>query len=221
MRKLRQARSRFERAGLSFAIWDQATVAERLETLRAISDVWLDEHRSGEKGFSLGRFDDDYIRRFPCGVALDESGKAIAFINILATANHKELSVDLMRHLPDALGGVMEAMFIELLLWGQEQGYEQFNLGMAPLSGFSTNPLAPLWNRIAAGIFHRGETFYNFQGLRSYKDKFKPEWEPRYIAVQSSWSLPSALLDATSLIGGGMRNTLSKSNNGGKNESTL
>ena len=67
----------------------------------------------------MGRFDDDYIRRFPCGVALDESGKPIAFINILATANHKELSVDLMLHLPDSLGGVMEAMFIELLLWGQ------------------------------------------------------------------------------------------------------
>ena len=119
MRKLRQARSRFERAGLAFAIWDRAEVAERLETLRAISNVWLDEHRFGEKGFPLGRFDDDYIRRFPCGVALDESGKAITFINILATANHEELSVDLMRHLPDSLGGVMEAMFIELLLWGQ------------------------------------------------------------------------------------------------------
>ena len=52
-------------------------------------------------------------------MALDESGKAITFINILATANHEELSVDLMRHLPDSLGGVMEAMFIELLLWGQ------------------------------------------------------------------------------------------------------
>lgn len=40
MRKLRQARSRFERAGLAFAIWDRAEVAERLETLRTISDVW-------------------------------------------------------------------------------------------------------------------------------------------------------------------------------------
>ncbi|MCX6876603.1 MAG: hypothetical protein NTW21_22765 [Verrucomicrobia bacterium] len=49
----------------------------------------------------------------------------------------------------------------------------------------------------------------NFQGLRSYKDKFNPEWEPRYIAVQSTWSLPSALLGATALIGGGLRSTFS------------
>jgi phosphatidylglycerol lysyltransferase len=210
MRKLRQARNRFQNSGLVFSIWDQATVAERIETLRAISDDWLAGHRVGEKGFSLGRFDDDYIQRFPCGVVHNAKGEAIAFTNILATGNKTELSVDLMRHLSDAPNGVMEAMFIELMLWGREQGYGQFNLGMAPLSGLSTHPLAPLWNRVAAGFFHRGESFYNFQGLRSYKDKFNPEWEPLYIAVQSNWSLPSALLDATALIGGGIRNTLSK-----------
>jgi phosphatidylglycerol lysyltransferase len=209
-KKLRQARNRFQTAALSFAIWDQTMVAERIETLRVISNAWLEEHRAGEKGFSLGRFDDDYIRRFPCGVVMDSAGEVIAFTNILATDDKEELSVDLMRHLSAAPNGVMEAMFIELMLWGRTQGFKQFNLGMAPLSGLSTHPLAPLWNRLAAGIFHRGETFYNFQGLRSYKDKFNPEWEPRYIAVQSNWSLPSALLDATALIGGGLRNSLSK-----------
>ncbi len=209
-RKLRQARNRFQHAALTFPIWDQATVAKRMETLRAISDAWLAERRAGEKGFSLGRFDDEYIRRFPCAIVCNADGVAIAFTNILATTGKTQLSVDLMRHLPGAPNGVMEAMFIELMLWGRAQGFKQFNLGMAPLSGLSTHPLAPLWNRLAAGIFHRGETFYNFQGLRSYKDKFTPEWEPRYIAVQSTWSLPSALLDATALIGGGGRSTFSK-----------
>ena len=71
-------------------------------------------------------------------------------------------------------------------------------------------PLAPLWHKLAARIFHRGESFYNFQGLRAFKDKFDPEWEPRYVAVQSTWTLPAALLDATALIGGGLRKTLSK-----------
>jgi phosphatidylglycerol lysyltransferase len=112
--------------------------------------------------------------------------------------------------MPASPNGVMEAMFIELMLWGRAQGFKLFNLGMAPLSGLSTHPLAPLWNKLAASIFTRGEAFYNFQGLRIYKDKFSPEWEPRYIAVQSTWSLPSALLDVTSLISGGLRNTLAK-----------
>jgi lysylphosphatidylglycerol synthetase-like protein (DUF2156 family) len=48
------------------------------------------------------------------------------------------------------------------------------------------------------------------RSLREYKDKFNPAWSPRYVAVPDSWSLPAALLDATILIGGGIRNTLGK-----------
>ncbi|GEP45326.1 bifunctional lysylphosphatidylglycerol flippase/synthetase MprF [Brevifollis gellanilyticus] len=210
-RKLRQARSRFQRQNLTFSIWAADKVAEKLSTLKAISDTWLAEHRAGEKGFSLGRFEPDYMRRFPCAVVGDASGRIIAFSNLWQTESKEELSIDLMRHLPEAPNGVMEALFIEIMLWGHEQGYRWFNLGMAPLSGLSTHPLAPLWHKIAAGIFHRGESFYNFQGLRSFKDKFSPQWEPRYIAVSSTWSLPTALLDATALIGGGMRKTFGTS----------
>jgi phosphatidylglycerol lysyltransferase len=185
-KKLRQARNRFERAGLSFAIRDRAVVAEQLETLRAVSDAWLAEHRAGDKGFSLGRFDDAYLRRFPCAVVMTSAGEIIAFANIWATADKAELTVDLMRHLPGPPNGVMEAMFIEMMLWGRANGYAFFNLGVAPLSGLSTHPLAPLWHKLAARIFHRGESFYNFQGLRDFKDKFGPAWEPLYIAVPST-----------------------------------
>jgi phosphatidylglycerol lysyltransferase len=211
-KKLRQARSRFQRSGLTFTFWDTDTVARSLQVLKGISDAWLAEHRAAEKGFSLGRFEEDYMRRFPCAVVQDGTGRVVAFTNLWPTQDKSELSVDLMRYLPDAPSGVMEAMFIEIMLWGQAEGYRRFNLGMAPLSGLSTHPLAPLWHKLATRIFHRGESFYNFQGLRGYKEKFGPEWEPRYIAVPGTWSLPTALLDATMLIGGGLRKTLGAGN---------
>ena len=209
-RKLRQAKSRFTRDGYTFAIWDASTVTQKLDELRAVSDAWLAGHRAKEKGFSLGRFDDDYMRRFPCAVVLSPTGSVAAFANVWATADKTEFSIDLMRHTDDSPGGVMDYLFTELLCWGKAQGYHYFSLGMAPLSGLSTHPLAPLWNRIAARVFHRGGRFYNFQGLRDYKNKFGPHWEPRYIAVPSTWSLPTALLDATALIGGGLRGALTK-----------
>lgn len=208
-RKLRQAKSRLTRDGYSFSLWDVRTVTAGLEELRAVSDAWLARHRAKEKGFSLGRFDDDYMRRFPCGVVLSPGGAVVAFANLWATADRTELSIDLMRQGEDAPGGVMDFLFTELILWGQSQGYQQFSLGMAPLSGLSSHPLAPLWSRIAARIFHRGGSFYNFQGLRDYKNKFSPRWEPRYISVPSAWSLPTALMDATALIGRGLRGAIS------------
>ena len=210
-RKLRYAKNRFEREGFSFTMWEPDAVAENLPILQAVSDGWLAKHRAAEKGFSLGRFDPDYVRRFPCAVVKNAAGGVIAFANLWRTAGKEELSVDLMRHLDEAPAGVMDYLFTEMMRWGREQGYQQFSLGMAPLSGLSTRALAPLWNKLAAQLFHRGRKLYNFSGLRDYKEKFRPHWEPRYLAVQSSWRLPSALLDATTLIGGGLRGTIKKS----------
>jgi phosphatidylglycerol lysyltransferase len=207
-RKFRHARSRFQREGLTFEMWSPAEVAERLEQLSVVSDAWLNEHKAGEKSFSLGRFDPPFITRFPAAVVKDRAGRILAFATLWLTQNREELSVDLMRHVPDAPNGVMEGMFVEIMLWGQAEGYAHFNLGMAPLSGLSTHPLAPLWHQMAAMIFHKGESLYNFRGVRGYKEKFNPIWEPRYLAVPGSWSLPTALLDTTALIGGGIRRTL-------------
>jgi phosphatidylglycerol lysyltransferase len=63
---------------------------------------------------------------------------------------------------------------------------------------------ATLWSRFGAMIFGRGERFYNFRGLHRYKDKFDPEWEPRYLAVPANIALPVALANLASLISGGL-----------------
>ncbi len=84
----------------------------------------------------------------------------------------------------------MDYLFVELMLWGRAQSYEWFNLGMAPLSGLDVGPLAPLWNRLGTLVFRHGEHFYNFQGLRQYKEKFHPQWEPKYLASPGGLRLP-------------------------------
>lgn len=104
----------------------------------------------------------------------------------------------------------MEYLTICLMLWAQEQGYKGFNLGMAPLSGLEYHTLAPLWHKIGSSVFRYGNEFYNFQGLRAYKDKFDPEWTPRYMAVPSMLDVPAALLQITSMVAGGVKGIFSK-----------
>ena len=94
-----------------------------------------------------------------------------------------------MRHLPDAPNGIMDYLFIHLILWGKQEGYEWFNMGMTPLAGLKDHNLAPLWSKLGAFVFRHGEHFYNFQGLRQYKDKFAPEWKPKYLAYPGGFSL--------------------------------
>jgi len=115
-----------------------------------------------------------------------------------------------MRFLPDAPDGVMEYLFIELMLWGAAEGYEWFNVGMAPLSGMEARALAPLWNRVNALVYRHGENFYNFQGLRAYKEKFDPEWSPRYLAAPGGFALPRVIADVASLISGGLTGVVRK-----------
>ncbi|RYD35733.1 MAG: bifunctional lysylphosphatidylglycerol flippase/synthetase MprF [Verrucomicrobiaceae bacterium] len=209
-RKLRHARNRMAREGGSFEIWTTpAEVAAGMAELRAVSDAWLGKHSASEKSFSLGRFEESYLRRCPVAVVIRD-GKVCAFANLWTGDGREELSVDLMRYGPDAPAGVMDFLFAEMFLWGRAQGYRWFNLGMAPLSGLRAHPLAPLWQRLGAFIYERGGAFYNFHGLRDFKNKFNPEWSPRYLAVPGAWHLPAVLVDITTLIGGGWRGVLGR-----------
>jgi phosphatidylglycerol lysyltransferase len=81
---------------------------------------------------------------------------------------------------------------------------------MAPLSGLEEHPLAPTWHKLGRLVQRYGETFYHFDGLRKYKEKFLPVWRPRYLAAPGRFGMAGALLDVTSLISGGVGKTLKK-----------
>jgi len=202
-KNLRNTVSKLAREGLRLEIIPAEAVPALLPQLKAVSDAWLLDKRVREKGFSLGAFDPRYLVRTPMAIVWQHD-RLVAFANLFLTDTHEEASVDLMRHLPDGPGGIMDYLFIELMQWSKQQGYRWFNLGMAPLSGLENRRQAPLWNRFGALVFGRGERFYNFRGLHRYKDKFDPEWEPRYMAVPGGIALPVILTNVASLISGGL-----------------
>lgn len=198
----RHAVNRVAKLGVVFRVLDHDEVAARMEELKAISDDWLETKAVREKQFSLGFFSEPYLRLTRIVVA-ELDGRIHAFANLWETDDRNEFSMDLMRHDEDAPPGIMDYLFIQLMLWGREAGYQLFNLGMAPLAGLETHALAPLWHRIGNLIFKHGGDFYNFDGLHAYKEKFDPIWEPRYLAAPPGLSMPLALLTVTRLIAGG------------------
>lgn len=206
---LRHTQTKMEKAGYRFAILEPDRVAERLADLREISDAWLAQKHTREKGFSLGFFSPDYLTRGPAAVVFMED-RLVGFANMWSSAGREELSLDLMRYRPEASAGVMEYLFIQTMLWGRRQGYRWFNLGMVPLSGFEARALAPTWSRLGAFVFMHGEHFYNFQGLRQYKKKFDPVWQPKYLASPGGLALPQVFLNLASLISGGLKGVVLK-----------
>jgi phosphatidylglycerol lysyltransferase len=136
--------------------------------------------------------------------------RLVAFATLLRTDQKLEASVDLMRQLPDAPRSAMDFLFAQTILHFQAQGYQRFNLGMVPLSGMAQHPLAPNWHRLGRLLFNHGENFYNFQGLRAFKEKFDPVWEPRYLASPGGFAPFFILADVAALIAGGLRRVISK-----------
>lgn len=210
MKKLRSTVNKLEKEGCVFEVAPAAEVPRMLPEMRLISDTWLDKKNTKEKRFTMGYFSEDYLSHFPAAVVKKE-GKILAFANIWEGAGKEELSIDLMRYLPeDAPSNVMEYLFIRLMLWGGGQGYRWFNLGMASLSGLEGRTLAPIWNKLGAIVFRYGDHFYNFQGLRQYKEKFDPQWEPKYMAFPGGFSLLNILTDIAFLTAGGLKGIISK-----------
>jgi len=207
---LRYTYRHFAKDGCQFQVIPASDLPALLPELRSISDDWLSKKNTREKGFSLGFFDEQYLLNFPVAVA-KLNGKIVAFANLWTGSNKQDLSFDLMRFSSQAPRGIMEYLFVSLMLWGKEQGYHSIDLGVAPLSGLESRDFAPLWNRVGAIVFQHGEHFYNFEGLREYKNKFSPLWTPRYLVCPGGFmSLPYTLLRTAALISGGIKGVIGK-----------
>lgn len=207
--KLRSNLNKAEKEGLKFALLNREEAAACMPVFKKISDEWKTSKNAAEKSFSLGRFDERYLAHFPFAVVKAQD-EIVAFANLWVSADRNEVSPDLMRYSSNAPSGVMDYLFLQMILWAQKEGFRHFSLGMAPLSGLKQQRFAPLWHRLGRLVFRYGEHFYNFQGLRRFKDKFEPEWRPIYMAIPSRMALPKVLKDLVLLVGGGAKGVLKK-----------
>jgi len=215
--RFRQVTKRFEKDGCSFRVIPAADVPTVMDALVDVSDDWLRSKVGAEKGFSVGFFDPEYLARFPLAI-VERGGRIVAFANLWpgagglprAESRGGELSIDLMRYHGLAPRSVMEALIVQVLIWGKANGYESFDLGVAPMSGFEASPFAPLHARAGNFLYEHGARLYNFQGLRAFKEKFDPVWESRYLVYPGGLRLPRIAADVSALVAGGYRRIFTK-----------
>ncbi len=202
--EFRQAINKAEKNNFTFEVIPKEQVAGILPRLKVISDTWLQEKNTKEKGFSIGSFNKDYISEFSIAV-VKQGEQIVAFANIWSNDSSELYSIDLMRSIKsESPNGVMDYLFSKIILWGKDQDYKQFSLGMAPLSGLDDSSHISLWNRIGHMIYQHGEYFYNFEGIRKYKDKYNPVWNSKYLACRNPLSIPIILTDIAALGSGGV-----------------
>jgi phosphatidylglycerol lysyltransferase len=193
-KSLRHTVNKLEESGLKTYLYEPPLPQDILSQLEEVSDEWL--HLSGhrERRFTLGKFDREYIRNSPVFLARDEIGVILAFVNLIPSYRQGEATIDLMRRRHDAPNGIMDFIFVNLFARLKEQGYTRFNLGMAPMSGFSAEEQASREEKAIHFFFQRMRFLFNYKGLMQYKAKYAALWEPRYAIYRHPLDLPRMAL---------------------------
>ncbi|GAA0125147.1 MULTISPECIES: bifunctional lysylphosphatidylglycerol flippase/synthetase MprF [Clostridium] len=194
---LRYIKNRIEKGLFEFEMINPPFNDELFNKLKEISDKWLGDRK--EKGFSLGWFNKEYMSLTPIGVVKHE-GEIIGFATLLPVYDDKTVGIDLMRLIPNPPNGTMDAVFYSFINWAINEGYEYFNLGMAPLSNVGVNKYSKVKERMGRYVFTYGNKVYSFKGLRKYKEKFDPIWCGRYLAYPANSNLPSIIVDLAKLV---------------------
>ena len=195
---LRYALKRGERDGLALELIPPDGVAAMLPALETISRDWLKSRHAQEKGFSVAAFVPDFLAAQSIAL-LRQKGVPVAFASVMATDGRRQAAIGVMRQTEAASPYAMEFLFTRLALDLKAAGFAGLSLGMAPLAGLGRGPLASNWHRIAGLLWEHGGRVYNFQGLRSFKGKFQPVWEPRYLAATGTIGPFVALADVAAL----------------------
>jgi phosphatidylglycerol lysyltransferase len=182
--------ARLEKKGFRAEYHAPPITDEIFSSVRAVSDEWLTIQGRRERGFTLGKFDPDYVRSTPLFTVSDPDGRIQAFANIIPSFRKGDTTVDLMRRREHTQSGVMDFLFVKLLLRSAEEGFKTFNMGMAPMAGFQEREEATAEERAIHAFFQNLNFLFSYRGLRSYKAKFADIWEPRYLIYQNALDLP-------------------------------
>jgi phosphatidylglycerol lysyltransferase len=193
-KNLRTAVNKLTKAGHKVDFYLPPIATDLLKELRTVSDEWLQTMHGAEKKFSLGWFDEDYLRDCEIAVVRSSTGQIQAFANIVPEYQCNDATIDLMRHRAEIERGTMDFLFISLFQHFKERGYDGFNLGLSALSGVGEMEQSARLEKGIHYLYEHLNQFYNFKGLHEYKDKFHPRWEPRYFVFPSLTALPDVVI---------------------------
>ncbi|HLO83908.1 MAG TPA: phosphatidylglycerol lysyltransferase domain-containing protein [Nostocaceae cyanobacterium] len=191
---LRTAMNKLTKAGYEVKFYQPPIPDELLEKLKRISDEWLQIMRGAEKKFSVGWFDHYYLRDSIIVIVHTPEKEISAFANIVTAYQKNEVGVDLMRRRSEVENGTMEFLFVSMFQHFQQLGYDGFNLGLSALAGVGETPKSQRLEKALKYLYRHLNRFYNFKGLHNFKDKFSPDWEPRYLIYPSLIALPDVIV---------------------------
>lgn len=190
---LRATMNRFKREGYRAEVLAPPHHPDVLHQLKQISDAWLAHGGRRERTFTLGQFDVATLQECPAMAARGPDERIVGFANIIPSYQSSEGTFDMLRYLEEPKA-VADFLCIAMIDYFRERGFTGMSLGLSPFSGLDVErPKSPA-ERAMSLLYRRGTFLFRYTGLRGFKEKFQPAWEPRYLIYSSELQLPGIAL---------------------------
>ena len=194
-KSLRSALRRVEKAGLRVRVLAPPIDDDTLAELRRVSDAWLaGDGGRRERTFTLGRFDDDYLRSCPIVVVADHDRehRGLRQPGPVLPVGQRELRPHAAASGCAQRGDGRAA----------RRAHRALPTGRAVRAHPGPGPAGPHrgpragQQRVAPQLHVHAERAFHFRGLWQFKAKWRPRWEPRYSAYRTDAELPAVAVRA-------------------------
>ena len=200
-RSLRQSNAEAVEAGLTVEMIPACDQAGLRPALKALSAEWVARHDGTEPGFISPRLEDGSTAQQTVAV-LRMAGKLAGFATLLETGSPHEVAADPLRLAADTPPAAHDFLLTQAMLWAKARGHHWFNLGLAPATGRDTQSMPTQWGRFAALLQGRGEANTLATNPRLQKNRFAPEWRPRWLAAEGGLNLILTINALSALVMG-------------------
>jgi phosphatidylglycerol lysyltransferase len=186
-KSIRNALNKISEQGYTTHIYNPPLRDGLIQKLKAVSDEWLKLTERSEIIFSQGMFVEKEIKEQTIITVENREEKIIAFLNIIPDFVKNEGTYDLLRKTADAPNGIMDHILVELFKYFKTIDIKYVNLGFAPMSGLDDPH--NFTEKSMKFAYEKIRSFSHYKGQREYKEKFKPQWNDRFLIYTNDYDL--------------------------------
>ena len=187
-REVRASLNRSRRRGLGFR-WLSKGESELVGSrLNEVARAWLDKKALPELDFAVGGVGSIRDPDARVGVAEDATRQVLGFVTWVPSKDGWML--ELLRYWPGYMAGLADFLVASSLLEFRDEGCAYASLSGTPMANGGGRTV--LGRATLAAVRRLARPGYDFEGLRHFKQKFNPVWEPLYLAHTGRFGLARA-----------------------------